>query len=470
MDGMAGRSGRAGGPRTRRGPWSPLRGSALVAALLVAGFGMAEGLHAQASPGIPLSEILERLEAVNPELRRADAVAGAAGERVDPAGALPDPMFTAGLMNLPAWSLDLGMEGMSMAVLEVGQRFPARGVREARVQAAEARVQAAMHRRDALALELRVQAAEGYAELLYLDETLAVLERTRALLVELAEVARVRLGEGSGAQVDVVRTHTELARIEEQVSELRAARTRAEMALSALLDGSLPPRIQAERPEAWARLLALPASAEDFTTTVPDQLPGLGLPPLAELLDQAMAGHPGIAAAQAALAVEEAEARLSERERRPDVEVMLGYGLRSGRDNMWSASVTLPLPVFRARKQDPLARAASGEAEAARAAVRSELAELEARIRSAWSDLARARERFHLVERLVLPQAHATVESAMSAFRAGSDVVSFLSVLESLMTLLASETERARSARDLALASARLDGAAGTALFTDSGS
>ena len=469
MDGMAGRSGRAGGPGTRRGPWCS-RSWAIVPALLVAGLGMGEGLQAQASPGIPLSEVLERLEAVNPELRRADALSGAAGERVDPAGALPDPMFTAGLMNLPAWSLDLGMEGMSMAVLEVGQRFPARGVREARVQAAEARVQASTHRRDALALELRVEAAEGYAELLYLDEALDVLERTRTLLAELAEVARVRLGEGSGAQVDVVRTHTELARIEEQVSGLRAARSRAEADLSALLDGSLPPGFQAARPEGWARLLALPATADDFTTAVPDHLPGLGLPPVSELLDQAMARHPRIAAAQAALAVDEAEARLSQRERRPDIEVMLGYGLRSGRDNMWSASVTLPLPVFRARKQDPLARAAAGEAEAARSALRTEQAEVEARIRSAWSDLVRARERFHLVERLVLPQAHATVESAMSAFRAGSDLVSFLSVLESLMTLLASETERARSARDLALASARLDAAAGTAFFLDSGS
>jgi outer membrane protein, heavy metal efflux system len=454
-----------------RGRWRGITLRAPIARvgclLAVAMLAIAGGVHAQTPPGIALADLLHRLETENPELHRAEALREAARDRVDPAGALPDPMVTAGLMNLPAWSLDLGMEGMSMAVLELGQRFPAPGVREARVRSAKAGVEQASHRRDALALELRVQVAEGYAELLYLDESLAVLERTRALLRELAEIAGVRLGEGYGAQADVVRTHTELARIEERVSDLRGERTRAEAALSALLEGSLPPGFQVDRPHAWGRLLALQATPDDFAAVVPDRLPGLGLPPVSELLEQALARHPRIAAAQAGFASQEAERLLAERERRPDIEVMLGYGMRSGNGNMWSASVSVPVPLFRGRKQDPLVRAAAGEAEAARSEVRKERSDLEARITAAWSDLARARERFHLVERLVLPQATTTVESAMSAFRAGSEGVSFLSVLESLTTLLASETERARSARDLAVASARLDGAAGTAFFLD---
>ncbi len=451
----------------RRGP--PLRapiarGGCLLAVAMLA---VAGGAHAQTPTGISLADLLHRLETENPELHRAEALRETALDRVDPAGALPDPMVTAGLMNLPAWSLDLGMEGMSMAVLELGQRFPAPGVRAARVRSAEAGVEQASQRRDALALELRVQVAEGYAELLYLDESLAVLERTRPLLTELAEIAGVRLGEGYGAQADVVRTHTELARMEERVSALRGERTRVEAALSALFEGSLPPGFQVDRPDAWGRLLALQATPDDFAALVPDRLPGLGLPPVSELLEHALTRHPRIAAAQAGFASQEAERLLAERERRPDIEVMLGYGMRSGNGNLWSASVSVPVPLFRGRKQDPLARAAAGEAEAARSEVRKERADLEARITAAWSDLARAGERFHLVERLVLPQATTTVESAMSAFRAGTEGVSFLSVLESLMTLLASETERARSARDLAVASARLDGAAGTAFFLD---
>lgn len=468
--GRTGATGPSGGGHPPR-PDRTRRFRSMVLALSVALSGVvvaASGIHAQEpSAGITLAELLEWIEAVNPDLHRAEALTGAALERVGPAGSLPDPMLTAGLMNLPPWSLDLGREGMSMAVLEVGQRFPAPGVRGARVRAAEARVKEASHRREDLALELRVQAAEGYAELLFVDESLAILDRTRVLLVELAEVARVRLGEGSGSQVDVVRTHTELARIEEQVSDLRAVRVRAESRLSALVDGSLPGGIRVERPEAWSRLLEVPASAEDFTATVPERLSGLGIPPLSELREQATARHPRIAAARAVVAVQEAEARLADRERLPDVEVMLGVGARSGRENLWSASVSVPLPVFRTRKQDPLARAAADDAEAAREALRSEEARLQARALGAWSDLARARERFHLVERLVLPQATATVESAMSAFRSGSDNVSFLSVLESLMTLLVSENERSRSARDLAIASVRLESAVGTPLFPD---
>ncbi len=464
MNGSEGSAGRSMGSGTKRGALIARMGGVLVLTMFVT----VAGVHAQSPPELPLSDLLHRLERANPDLHRADALREAARERLGPAGSLPDPMISAGLMNLPAGTLDLAREGMSMAVFEVGQRFPAPGVREARVRAADARVEEANHRREALALELRVEVAEGYAELLYLDESLAVLERTRMLLTELAEVARVRFGEGDGAQSDVVRTHTELARVEERISDLRAARARVEAGLSALLDESLPPGFPVKRPEGWARLLALPATPDDFALLVPDRLPGLGLPSMTELLEQALGGHPRIAAAQAGFGGMEAERLLAERERRPDIEVMFGYGVRPGREDMWSASVSIPVPIFRARKQEPLARAAAGEAEGARYEIRREQADLEARLTAAWSDLARSRERFHLVERLVLPQAFATVESAMSAYRGGAEGVSFLSVLESLMTLLASETERARSARDLAVASVRLDGAAGTAFFLDS--
>lgn len=460
-----------GKPETAYRPTGYHAHPAWVGGLLTAVlFGGAPEATAQQPDRSGLPELLSRLPSENPDLRQAQALVEAAQARVPPAGALPDPMVTAGLMNLPVGSLSLAREGMSMAVLEVGQRFPAPGVREARTRAADARVSTAEHRRDALALALRVQLAEGYAELLYLDETLAVLEHTRALLAELADVARVRLGEGTGAQTDVVRTQTELARIEERVSSVRASRSRSEAELAALVDGALPLGFVVERPEIWRSLLELPITGEDFVDTVPDRIPGLALPPLSELIEQAQAQHPRVAVAQSSLRVQESERLVAERERRPDISVMLGYGVRSGRDDMWSATVSVPVPVFRARKQEALVRAAGNEVEAARHEIRQEQADLEAQIVTAWSDLARARERFHLVERLVLPQATATVESAMAVFRAGSDGTSFLTVLDALMTLLASETERTRSARDLAVASARLDGAAGTHFFLDSDS
>lgn len=423
--------------------------------------------EAQTPSSVTLSDLLDRIGAASPELRRAEGLVEASRERVAPAGALPDPMLTAGFMNVPVPTFDLEGGGMSMAVLELGQRFPARGVRVVRTRIANARVEEAAHRRDDVALSLRIGAAEHYAEILFIDETIDVLVGMQGFLEELAELARIRFSEGAATQADVVRTLTEITRIDERVSELRGARSRAEAGLSAMFDAPLPPGFAAQLPEGWARLRLIPVTSEGFTRVLPESMPETALPPLSELLDRATREHPGLLAADAAVAVMEAQVELADRERRPDVAVMVGYGVRQGMDDVWSATVSVGLPVFGGRKQEPLVRAASHDLAAEREEARSARAEQVALLTAAWSDLVRARERFHLVDRLVLPQATATVESALAGFRGGAAGASFLSVLDALLTLYTSEMERARAARDLTLALVRLEGATGSVPLLD---
>ena len=447
----------------------PFRVAVLSGLLLagVAGEPWTAGAVAQTPPGVTLPELLNQLEIASPEIRRAEGLVAAARERVAPAGALPDPMLTAGFMNVPVPTFDLSREGMSMAVFEVGQRFPARGVRPAQTRIANARAEELIHRRQEIGLSLRVRAAELYAEVLFIDESMGVLSEMQGFLDELAELARVRLAEGSGSQADVIRTLTEVTRIDERRSELRGERSRAEAGLSALLDAPIPSGFAAQLPEGWSRLRSIPVTTEGFARAVPESMPETALPPLSELLERSRREHPALLAAHAAVAVMEAEVELAERERRPDVAVMVGYGARSGMDDVWSATVSIGLPVFRGRKQEPLVRAASHDVEAGRERARGVRAQQDALVTAAWSDLVRARERLHLVERLVLPQAAATVESALAGFRTGSEGASFLSVLDALMTLYTSEMERARAALDLIRALAGLEGATGSVPLLD---
>ena len=451
----------------RRRPDSRVAAVSMLLLLGLAGGPWAAQAVAQTPASVTLSQVLDRVGAASPELRRAEGLVEASRERVAPAGTLPDPMLTAGLMNLPVPTLDLEGGGMSMAVLELGQRFPARGVREVRTRIANARVEEATHRRDDVALSLRIGAAEYYAEILFIDETMAVLAGMQRFLEELAELARIRFSEGAATQADVVRTLTEITRIDERVSELRSSRSRAEAGLSAMFDAPLPTGFAAQLPEGWARLRSIPVTSGGFARTLPESMPEVGLPPLPELLERARREHPGLLAADAVVAVMEAQVELADRERRPDVAVMVGYGVRRGMDDVWSATVSVGLPVFGRRKQEPLVRAASHDLAAEREAARGARSEQDALVTAAWSDLVRTRERLHLVERLVLPQATATVESALAGFRGGAERASFLSVLDALMTLYTSEMERARAARDLTLALVRLEGATGSVPLLD---
>jgi outer membrane protein, heavy metal efflux system len=418
-----------------------------------------------AEPGLP--ELLHAAEAGSPTVRAGQARVEAAQLRVAGAGALPDPMLTLGLMNQPFGTFLPAQEGMSMGILEVGQRIPAPGVRSARTEVATLQVVELRHAAQETLLEVRLRIAEAYLELLYLDEAAGILAQNRELLEDLETLALVRLAEGEGSQAEVLRAQSEIVRLAGQLSDVRARQAAAAAELNAELGRPSGSKIQVVAPSALAALLdpILPESA--FSAWPSDAHPGLGLPPLVEVQESAERWRPLLLAAAASRARAQTLEELSYRERLPDLQVMLGYGYRDGMQDLWSASVSVGIPVFRNRRQRPEVEAAGHDAEAAREVETALVGTVHAEIAEAWAELARGRERFQLVDQLLLPQAEAAAEATLAAYRVGSS--SFPVVLEALVVLVRSHLERARTASELARSAARLDRVAGTSLLLEPG-
>ena len=435
-----------------------------IMALAVAG-GIAAGLApptlaAQEPAG--LEELLEEARARNPELAAAERLTEAAAARIPQAGALPDPVLSTGLMNVPIDGFDLRQDGMTMGSVQLGQRIPAPGTRGAREAVAVERYRAAEQEAEEVELAVLARLKAAYFELLFVDRALQVLTRNRALIVDLADVATARFAVGRTPQQDVLRAQTEVTRLEEQLAGLAARRLAALAEINAILQRPPTAPIAPEYPEPVLSLaLAAPAPGA-FTSAALDGGLGEGLPSLQELQEQAVQSRPMILAHVHRIEARRGAVRLAKRQRFPDMDVMLGYATRWDRSDMITGMISVPLPIFSGRKQNQAVAEVEAELAADELQHHQMIAEIHAEVASLYAVLVRTREQILLLNEGVIPQARATIESATAAYQAGR--VEFASLLEAQATLFRNEIELARRMADFGRDLAALELAAGVDL------
>ncbi len=118
---------------------------------------------------------------------------------------------------------------------EVSQQLPWPDHLSASREASEAGVVAA--RLDSVwqTRKLTASVKEAYARWWYSNQAIELHHETRALVEQLAEIARQRLDYGEGAQSDLLRIETELDTLDIQLVGLRAEQARIAASLIPLL-------------------------------------------------------------------------------------------------------------------------------------------------------------------------------------------------------------------------------------------
>lgn len=404
---------------------------------LTVGFVLALLLASPVAAQAPLrlGELYRALPTSNPRIAAAAALARAAEARVAPARTLPDPQLQLGFMNRELPGLGLS-DPLGMNQLQLIQMFPTAGKLGFAGKAAAERAAAERARADETGWEVRARAAMGFYDLYQMDRSIGVAQETLRLLQDLAKVAETMYGVGEGRQVDVLKAHVEIARMQEEVLRMQAGRAAALARVNALLTRS---------PDSSLGTPSLPL--------FPDSLPGLD-----SLVGEAEAHRPMVRAGEAEVRSAEATARGARREIWPDLEVGVQYGQRpmagGGTDRMMSLMLGVNLPVFAGRRQFAMRR----ETEAMRAMARADLDEMRAgtrgRVGELYALVERARRLGELYRTTILPQAEATVRSAQSSYRTGA--VDFMTLLDDQMTvnryrqdLIALDAERGSALAEL---------------------
>lgn len=391
-------------------------------------------------PGLQayIRDVLER----NAGYRAAADRVSAAGERIAPAGALPEPILTAGAMSVPAPSFDLAAADMTQVpLISLQQQFPFPGKQGAETAIARAESLVATGTLATVEVSLAAAGARAYYDLSF-GRTALEVWRSRVSLAEQAiAVAQVRYETGAAPQTDLLRARLRRAELQEEGRQLDAALAAARARANALRAGSndaiATPALDAQ-PALAAAIVA--------TETVPTDT---------VLVRQFEERNPELRTALAEADRAERMVRVFAIAARPDFMVELQAGVRrAGREPFISAMVGVMVPLWAARKQSPAARAARFDADATRQRYDDLGAQREGELRSVLAHLEALRDRIALTADEIIPLAEATSASALQHYQVGA--LEFTAVLDTQDDLFRARLTLARLIADYGTARAEL--------------
>ncbi|HWP12349.1 MAG TPA: TolC family protein [Ramlibacter sp.] len=381
---------------------------ALVALVGLSGLGAT--LARGADLGENVQSLLDHARAQNPELALMRAEAQAAAQRVQPAGALPDPVLRVELMNVNNYGSDAGFSLLPSKVGETKytlmQMLPAWGKRDLRRDVANADMQQAKARTDAAWSELAMRIKTAYARYYLAAGNERLTREILDLMARVEQIAQARYAGGLVGQQDAIRAQLEQTTMRSELIMLDSEKRQVRARLNALLarDAAAP--------------LAEPRALRP--------LPAAKLDPAA-LAQRARAVNPQLLAEEARLAGAEKNRELTRRNRYPDFNVGISPTQMGSRITEWGVMVEVNIPL-----QQDTRRSQEAEAEAMVSAARSRSQnvanQLVGDLGEQLAMLDAARETEALVTGQSLPQSELSLRSAMAAYENGK--LDFTALLE----------------------------------------
>src|SRR5258708_29961279 len=231
-----------------------------------------------------LRSLVAEALARNPTVAQRQAAVRAARLRIRPAGSLPDPMLTVGVMDLVLPHFEFNQSDFTEADVELSQEIPWPGSLGARsgvmrAGAAGARAEEGTVRRD-----LTTAMAVAYYRLGYTVTALETLRHQRELLDAAVQLSTTRYATGAAPQSDPLQAKLARDRLRSEEFALESERVAALAAVNALRNRT-------------------PGDAVGVVPMDPAQVrAGISpLPPSDSLVALGLAAHPRLAAPRAAL-------------------------------------------------------------------------------------------------------------------------------------------------------------------------
>jgi len=405
---------------------------------LAFGAGLWAGVAAAQAPGARVEELLELARRQNPELAAMGFEAEAARERVQPAGALPDPM---GRIELRDPGNQMGNGDFNLLPARVGstkytvtQTIPLWGKRDLKREVAEADATQALARRSGTWAELAAKVKAAFAQYYLVGQSLKITQELLRLAGSLEQLAQARYADGLVPQQDVVCAQVEPTAPRSELLVMETEHHHAAARLNALL--RRPPAAPLAEPQA---LRPLPAPAKlDYTA----------------LEARLAAANPQLAAQDAQVAAAEKNRELVTKNRYPDLTVGVSPIQTHNRVTEWELmfEVNIPLQQESRRSQE---REAAAMAAAARARKDAALNQISAELAESLSALDAARRLENLVATALLPQADLAFQAALAGYETGR--LDFATLLEAQRQLRKAKLDRLKAQAEAQLRLAEIE-------------
>ena len=387
---------------------SPSRLRASTLALLLAA---PLGAAGQATPlGADLASLLDHARRHNPELAAMQHEAQAAAQRVQPAGALPDPVLRVELMDINNDGSDAGFSLLPSKVGETKytlmQQLPAWGKRTLRREAAAAEARQAEARASATWAEQAMRLRTAFAQYYLAAHNERITGELLELVTRLEQVAQARYAGGLAPQQDAIRAQLEQTALRGELIAVGNEKRQLQARINALL--GRPPAAELAQPRALPVVAAAALEPRTLATRVRE-------------------GNATVRTEAARLQAAQANRELALRNRYPDFNVGVFPSQMGSRITTWGVMVELNIPL-----QQEVRRSQESEAaamlEAARSRAEAAATQAAADLEEQLSALDAARRSELLIATRQLPQSELVLQSAVAAYENGK--VDFATLLE----------------------------------------
>lgn len=377
----------------------------------------------------PLSyaEALERAAANAPSLKaRAATTAGARSSAIA-ADRLPDPTLDLGIRDFPVTGPNAGSftrDDFTMATIGFSQQFPNLAKRHARAERATAEIGVAEAGELVEGRNVRLETALAWIDLYYGERRLAQLDLLNVSLDDFQKTVSARLASGSARPSQAL-----------EPEQLRAA-------------------VADRRAEMVAVIAQARARLARYTGDPNPQV--IGDPPALEVdpgrLQAGLDSLPALRAFDAGITAADADVRMARADKRPDWRVGVSYGRRDPMfGDLASVGVSVDLPLFAGRRQNPKIDASASQAQRARFDREAGKRELVAALDADLADHAMHHERLRNARETLVPLAKRRADLDRDSYAAGKTdlgtaLLSTLTLAEAEVETLNREGEVARDA------------------------
>lgn len=353
-------------------------------------------MSAHAQP-ITLDAAIKRAQSATPAIAARGLQVEAARSASIAADQLPDPKLSVDLLGQRiagphAVSPRPGRNGFPRQRIGISQAIPNGATRRARAERAKANITLARANKTQAVYQLDLLTAEAWTNLYYAEKRLKILDVLQQSLTDLSKTVGARLESGSSRPAQAFEPERLIAQLDDRRS-LRNAdieKSRAHLARWIGLDKpqieGAPPEIEFDRAALMERIEALPIL--------------------------------GIQAAMVERA--EAEVQLARARKRPDFAVNAAFSHRRPEYGEYvSVGVTIGLPLFAKKRQNPLIHARMLEADAARLEAEDLRQQLKAELSADLSVNQSHQENWERSKRILLPLAKKQAELERISYSAG---------------------------------------------------
>ncbi|MBF0495233.1 MAG: TolC family protein [Deltaproteobacteria bacterium] len=389
--------------------------------------------HQEAAATVTLDELIKTALAQNPSLQAARQTVGAKQARVLAEKTLPDPTLSFQTMGQAIPFKLMQGDPSSGRTVSIQQDIPYPGKLELKGNIANSEAEAEQWNYEQIRRQVMADVKTAYYGLYLVYKSVEVIEKNRQLLRTMSRLAEARYQAAQGNQQDILKVQVEITKLIDKLTLLDQRRSTTEALINSLLYRQ--PDTPLGRPAEFTK------SELHYSL---DQLNQLAQSNSPKLKNQDREIHRN-----------EYQVQLAKQEFYPDFSVGLSYVDRDEMREMYGLMVSVKLPVYFWRKQEPQLQSAKLNLDSAQKQRDNLGSTIAYNIKEAYLTATTADKLIQLYTTTAIPMAKLTLESSLASYQTGAG--DSLSVTNNVITLLDYELKYHEAVTDFQKALAQME-------------